>query len=405
LKEKILQLLAESLNRDPAEIMRLSEDSDLRAEGLESLAYIRFIVKAEEAFDIEINDSDLLLEDSMPLSFILDMIGKYIAPSGEKPVKKCLILDCDNVLWNGIAGEDELRDIFIGDEAFALQALAAELYEKGVLICLCSKNEPESVEEVFRHFPDMPLKPHMIAARRINRSNKAENLLSIADELNLYPDSFVFLDDSDYELGLVSSLLPGVETIKAGIGKTGVVERVSGLFPVTDAGGGRNRTEQYRQQKEREKIRLSSASVDEYNDSLKTRIDCHKALPSQARRLSELSMRTNQFNLASSRYTPDEIAALLENRDYLVAALSVSDIYGDMGIVGCAVVRLFEKSALIEGFMLSCRAFGRGFENGLLEFIKSSIGSRSLSGIYRPTEKNRKFARFYMENGVLSDEL
>jgi FkbH-like protein len=138
---------------------------------------------------------------------------------------------------------------------------------------------------------------------------------------------------------------------------------------------------------------------------LKTRIDCHKALPSQARRLSELSMRTNQFNLASSRYTPDEIAALLENRDYLVAALSVSDIYGDMGIVGCAVVRLFEKSALIEGFMLSCRAFGRGFENGLLEFIKSSIGSRSLSGIYRPTEKNRKFARFYMENGVLSDEL
>jgi FkbH-like protein len=142
------------------------------------------------------------------------------------------------VLWNGIAGEDELRDIFIGDEAFALQALAAELYEKGVLICLCSKNEPESVEEVFRHFPDMPLKPHMIAARRINRSNKAENLLSIADELNLYPDSFVFLDDSDYELGLVSSLLPGVETIKAGIGKTGVVERVSGLFPVTDAGAG-----------------------------------------------------------------------------------------------------------------------------------------------------------------------
>ena len=131
-------------------------------------------------------------------------------------------------------------------------------------------------------------------------------------------------------------------------------------------------------------------------------LTCETAAPEQAERLAELSQRTNQCNLADKRYTKEQVESLLSDTGCLVLSLSVADKYGDMGIVGAAVVRLETAQAMIEAFFLSCRAFDRGFETVLLEEIKKRFSDRAVAGIYVPTGKNGHYSRFYEQNGVTS---
>ncbi len=113
---------------------------------------------------------------------------------------------------------------------------------------------------------------------------------------------------------------------------------------------------------------------------------------------SELSQRTNQFNLSDVRYTEEEINYFIRDEGYCVYVLSASDKYGDMGLVGAAVVRKTENPVII-GFFLSCRVFGRGFEEHFLNKIKSNFAV-SMYGIYKRTDKNKRFEDFYPKNGV-----
>ena len=208
-------------------------------------------------------------------------------------------------------------------------------------------------------------------------------------------DSFVFLDDSAYETGLTAAMLPGITAITASYEDKAFINKIKDAF--TDTPNGSDRTCLYREQKDREKERLIYTTTAEYNASLNTSIACSLDAPEQADRISELSQRTNQFNLSGKRYTTDEIKWYIDCDDYNVISLSVSDKYGDMGLVGTAIVKN-GTPAVIEGFFISCRVFGRGFENLLLNKIKSSF--KKVAGIYINNEKNRRFSDFYENNGV-----
>jgi FkbH-like protein len=393
-KDRILELLAETIERDVDEIRSINENTNLAEIGLDSLNFIRFIVNMEEAFGIEVYDSDLLMNYFQTIGIIFETMEKYFtAPT---PLKKVLVLDCDNVLWSGIAGEEEIT---LNGDIIKFQAELIKLYEQGVLLCLCSKNELSNIEEAFR-IPDMLLKWEHIVCAKINFNDKAANMQEIAKELNLMTDSFVFADDSYYELGLVNALLPEVDTIKIDYSDFLLIIYTIKSFFGSESSRSANRTKLYREQKEREKEKLQFDTVDEYNRSLETRYICDSANDEQIDRIAELSQRTNQFNLSGRRYTGDEIKQLMNNENYIVLALSATDKYGDMGIVGAAMIKSTETTNIIENFMISCRVFGRDFEFVLLDKAKDLSAGRDLRGIYIPSEKNQRYARFYEKNGV-----
>ncbi len=387
-KGKILECLAQVLETDAAELARLEETASLQEVGMTSISFIQFVVAVEDAFSLEVRDSDLLMEKFQTLGDVYQTLSAYLDSPG--PMKKCLALDCDNVLWRGISGEEPIR---LDSRALALQRTLLELVDRGVLLCLCSRNEDAFVRASFAH-PDMLLREEHIAAARVNRGNKADNLLAMAAELHLTADSFVFLDDSDYELGLVRSLLPEVVCVKAEQASIQWLAELSALFPAESAGE-RNRTVLYREQKEREKTKRLYDTVEEYNRSLQTVCRCAPATEQELPRLAELSQRTHQCNLADTHYTREELAALREDPRYILLALSAADVYGDMGLVGLAVVR----DDVIEGFMLSCRVFDRDFEQALLSAVREKAGP-SLRGVYRATAKNTRYRDFYERNGV-----
>ena len=389
--ETILQCLSETLQKPLPQIQNLDPNTELTELGMTSLSFIAFIVKIEEALGIEVLDSDLIFENFSTLHKLFQTLAKYFP--NQAPIKKVLVLDADNVLWRGVAGEES---IVIDQSIIQFQRLCIALYERGVLLCLCSKNQLHLIEQAFASL-QMLLKKEHFAVLLANEKDKASNLYTIADELNLSPDSFVFADDSDYELGFIALNFPEVECVKIDhAALSDACATLSALFEHVQPTSELNRTQLYREQKEREKEKHRFTSVQEYNASLQTKVCCQKATADDCARLSELSARTHQFNLSGKQYTPEELQALLNAPDHLVLSLSVQDKYGDMGTVGMAVV----QGTTIEAFMLSCRVFDRDLELVLLNEIKQRVG-KALQGVYLPTDKNRRFEGFYSDNGVI----
>lgn len=388
-REKIIALLAEELEISYEDVEKHQPTAPLSELGFTSLKFISFIVKLEEMLDIEILDSDLFWGNFQTIDNMFITLEKYF--DKDIPIKKCLILDADGVLWKGISGEE---DIVIDKQVLNFQRTLLDLYNRGILLCVCSKNEDFLID---RSFSDhrMLLKKENFVCMLSNRSDKVTNICTIADKLNLSFDSMVFVDDSDYELGFVSVNLHEVKCIKFDYYDTYVIEKILELFANIQATSDINRTQLYLEQKSREKEKLRFTSVEEYNASLMTSVIIRLASTEDCARLAELSVRTHQFNLSARSYTEEQLSQMLTDAEYKVFVLSVDDKYGKMGIVGMAVL----KGNVIEAFMISCRAFDRDFELMLLNKLKE-ISSVPMQGIYVKTDKNQRYASFYTENGV-----
>jgi len=389
-QKKILSILGNIIEND---INNYPLTSPLNKFEFDSIRFIQFVVAIEEEFNIEIHDSDLLFTNFETIEMIFTTLEKYFNAS---VYKKVIICDCDNVLWQGIAGEEK---IYINEKTITLQKKLIDLYNKGILICLCSKNEKINIDNAFEIL-DMPLNLDHVIISKVDYNDKIKNIKSISYDLNLSLDSFVFADDSDYEIGLVNSLLPEVETVKVNYDNLSFIDDINRYFETYQLDI--NRTQLYKDQKEREKEKLRFNSVEEYNNSLKTKITCAFATNEQAERISELSQRTNQFNLSGSRYSTNEVKDFVSNSSYGVIYLTVSDKYGDMGIVGAAIFKSINELVVIENFYLSCRVFGRGFEYFIIDMIKNINNNKIIYGIYKETNKNQRYSEFYEKNEIIN---
>ena len=390
----ILDCLAKTLKLTNAEVQNIRMDVELSTIGLSSIDFVSFAVELENALGIEIRDSDLVMEKFKTLDCVVKTVSAYLSP--DTGTKKCLILDADNVLWKGISGEES---ICIDGDVLRFQQLLLRLYDRGVLLCLCSKNESWLIEESFADSRMRLTKEHFVVFLA-NRTDKATNILFIADELNLSTDQFVFVDDSDYELAFVKTAIFDIETVKADYTSMEFMQTVEHCFTNVMPTSDLNRTQLYRGQKERQKVKRTTASVAEYNETLHTETVCRTASVQECMRLAELSERTHQFNLSAKQYSEQTLSALLEDPAYTVLSLSARDKFGDMGIVGMAVA----KHDIIEAFMLSCRVFDRGFEYILLDKLKEIIG-KPLYGVFSPNPKNLRYADFYSQNNVTTTDL
>lgn len=331
--------------------------------------------------------------------------------------RKCVVLDCDNVLWGGIIGEDGLAGIKLsathpGSAFREFQEEVLNLYHRGIILALCSKNDEAVLWEVFRTHPGMLLREKHISSWRINWNDKVANLKEIAAELNIGLDSLVFVDDSEFEINLVRQMLPEVSVIHLPVAEAvhnALKLAASGLFDTLSLSNeDRERGSLYRAEVQRRKFRQETADIDTYLVSLEMVLTIAPADTLSLPRVSQLTQRTNQFNLTTQRYTESEIASFIKNPDSAVICLNLSDRFGDSGLVGVAIVFFEEDRARIDTLLLSCRVLGRKVEDAFLAQVlifMQQKGARKALGEYIPSSKNAQVKDFYAGRGFIRSSI
>ena len=363
-------------------------------------------------------------QSSAPLSQIaLATIGqeyaKYIRALAGL-TKKCLVLDCDDTLWGGLIGEDGIDGIRLGPNYpgncfVAFQNEILGLHQRGILLALNSKNNEADVLDVIRRHPSMVLREEHIATWQINWDDKATNIQRIADTLHAHLDSMVFVDDSPLEIDLINSRLPNVATIQVPKSSSQVIGMLlsSGYFDsLSYSGEDQSRTAHFVASRRFAARTEAPPSQTEYLKSLDIQTDIGLAGPAELPRISQLVLKTNQFNLTVQRHHRGDIERLATSPNSAVFYVKVRERIGDLGLVGVASLRIGDRIAHIDDFLLSCRALGRGVESVLLikvgEYAFRHLHCHTLRGYYKPSTKNAQVRDFYAKHafspdGCLSD--
>ena len=326
--------------------------------------------------------------------------------------RKCLVLDLDNTLWGGVVGEDGPAGVRIGvgdpeGEAFLdLHHRLKALQAQGVLLAVCSKNNPGDVQELFDARPEMPLKLADFAAAEISWEPKHEGLKRIAARLNLGLDSLVFVDDTPAEVSLIHQMLPEVKTVLL---PPDPAEHVAALDRLTDFESAAvteedaRRTEQYRENRQREELLSAAGDLSAYLASLRTELAITRAKRDDLPRIHQLFAKTNQFNLTTQRYTPAEVERFIGSPICELWVVRARDRFGDLGTIGAVLLRRDGRILYIDSFVMSCRAMGRGIETAIMNHVKHRLidepGHLELRGRYVPTPRNQPVETFYEDQG------
>ena len=337
--------------------------------------------------------------------------------------KKALIFDCDNTLWKGIIGEDGLEGIEMGNSTsagkvfFAVQNIAKMLSQNGVIICLCSKNNEDDVNEALDNHPEMTLQNEDIVIKKINWTDKATNIKEIAKSLNIGLDSLVFVDDSEFEINLINEILPEVDTILVPKNlyeyERTLNDYVNKYFNFKINAEDAKKTQIYKEQIERENEKVQFTSIDDYIASLEISVQILENDLSQLSRIAQMTQKTNQFNLTTYRYSEADITGFFNSVNHTIFAYSIKDKYGDSGITAVVILEKMDddpKVLIINTFLMSCRIIGRNIEHKIMDHIvewSSQNYFERIKSTYIKTKKNDQVKDFYSKNGfqtVTSDE-
>jgi len=335
-----------------------------------------------------------------------------------KPLKgltrKCVVVDLDGTLWGGVVGEVGPEGIQLGPAAPGIeyvdfQEALLNLTKRGILLAICSKNNPDDVLPVLRDHKHMVLHEEHFSAMRINWRNKAENLAELAAELNIGLDALVFLDDNPVERELVRQLLPEVLVVDmpkdASLYRT-TLEDLTDFELLAITREDELRVSQYQANRKRQALEQSARSLDEYLHSLDIRAAIGRAQASHVPRLVQMFNKTNQFNTTTRRYQPPDVERFLSYGEHQVYVLDVVDRFGEHGLVGTAVVREQGDTWFIDNVLLSCRVMGLSVETAVLKHIYDEACRRGvvrLVGEFIPTKKNGPCSDFFQRHGFRPD--
>lgn len=327
-------------------------------------------------------------------------------------VKKCVVVDLDNTLWGGVIGDDGIDGIQLGElgdgPAFAaLQTWLLELKRRGILLAVCSKNNEDTAKEPFEKHPETVLRLEDFAAFVANWENKAQNIRQIQQTLNIGMDSFVFLDDNPFERNLVREMLPEVTVPELPEDPALVPAFVKGLhlfeavsFSEEDAA----RTAQYQAEASRTAAQASFTSYEDYLVSLNMQGEILPFDSFHYPRIAQLTQRSNQFNLRTVRYSEADIAAIAADPAYLTRYMTLSDRFGEHGLISVVICKQQDADTLfIDTWLMSCRVLRRGVEGCLFDAIVQMAldhGYTYLTAEYLPTAKNKMVEHFYDEIGM-----
>jgi len=324
--------------------------------------------------------------------------------------RKVLVLDLDNTLWGGVIGDDGVDKIQIGRETPVAEAYTAfqeyclALQKRGVLLAVCSKNDEGIAKQGFEH-PDSILKLEHISCFKANGEPKPENILAIAEELNLGVDSFVFVDDNPAERAIVEAQIGGIAV--PCIGKevsryAAIIETGRYFEPVSMSQEDLSRAGLYQANAARATLEARFASYGEYLDSLEMSAEIARFKPIYLERIAQLTNKTNQFNLTTRRYTLAEMEALARDEHVIGLYGKLSDRFGDNGLISIVLGRREGEVLHLDLWLMSCRVLKRDMELAMLDAVARearAAGIRTLMGYYMPTKKNGMVADHYDKLG------
>ena len=370
--------------------------------------------------NVDIRDPRLVITADLhfTISFTKEIalaINKIINASVGKFIK-CIILDLDNTLWGGVIGDDGLDGIQIGDlgvgKAFSeFQKWLKLLRKRGIILCVCSKNNEEIAKEPFIKHPDMILSLDDIAVFVANWDNKVKNIEYITKILNIGYDSIVFIDDNPVERDMVKSAINKIIVPELPSDPTLYKEFLikENIFEITNYSNlDHERTKKYQAEAERKTLESSSFNVDDYLKSLKMKAEFKKVNEQIFPRVSQLTQRTNQFNARTIRYDESKIKKISNDENYISFGYKLKDKFGNHGLVGLIILHKVNDLCLfIDTFCMSCRVFNRGFEHFIINHIKAIMlnnGYQHLLVEWIPTEKNDIVRSFFSSIGFKNFE-
>ena len=334
---------------------------------------------------------------------------RFIQPLSGK-ISKALVVDLDNTLWGGVVGEDGLTGIKLSQEypgAFyqSLQRVILDLYQRGIILAICSKNNYTDAMEVIEKHQGMILKPQNFAAMRINWNDKVQNLREIALELNIGVETLAFLDDNPVERQRIRNDLPKVNVIDLPANPAGYAQalRDSPFFERLDLSKeDRERGRYYAEQRQRSEMEQSATSMADFYRSLQQELEITLVSKETLTRVAQLTQKTNQFNLTTHRYTDQQITEMAASSDWQIYSLRVQDRFGDNGLVGVAILHIEGEIAEIDTMLLSCRVIGRTIETSFLWYLihkACELDIKQFRGWFLPTKKNIPCENFYSQHG------
>lgn len=334
----------------------------------------------------------------------------------EGKIHKCLILDLDNTLWGGVVGDDGWEGVQLGHglgigKAFTeFQQWVKKLRERGIIIAVCSKNDEDKAKEPFEKNPEMVLRLDDIAVFIANWENKADNIRTIQQILNIGFDSMVFIDDNPFERNMVRENVPGICVPEMPEDQGEWLEYLYSLDLFETAAyssADKDRTKQYQTEAKRVQASQCFANEGEFLQSLGMISVVEGFTVFNIPRVAQLSQRSNQFNLRTIRYTDSEIESLGKDDRYACFTFTLEDRFGDNGLICVVILQKMDKETLfIDTWFMSCRVLKRGMEyftlNNLVAYARQN-GFKRIIGEYIPTQKNGMVREHYPNLGFMSD--
>jgi len=341
--------------------------------------------------------------------FVNELMGYVYAVTGI--TKKCIVLDLDNTLWGGIIGEDGFDKIKLGDNPVGrsfveFQKRLLALNQRGILLAINSKNNFDDAIEVIQKHPSMVLREDNFACVKINWDDKVTNLQKIAEELNIGLDSMVFFDDDQINQEYVRGSLPEVLVMdlpKDSSQYPSIITEMKEFDVLRVTEEDTKRSGMYLGQKKRKELENEVGDFNEFLKQMNIEVKVQKASSFSIPRISQLTLKTNQFNLTTKRYQEDEVSKFSSSDDKIVECVQVSDKFGDNGITGTYIVeKKNDEEWIIDTFLLSCRIMGRGVEEIMISQIIENArlsGIKRVKGEFIPTAKNKPAENFYEKLG------
>jgi len=331
--------------------------------------------------------------------------------------KKCLILDLDNTVWGGVIGDDGLEGIQLGHglgigKAFTeFQMWVKKLKQRGIIICVASKNNEATAKEPFEKHPDMVLRLDDIAVFQANWETKVDNIRTIQQILNIGFDSMVFLDDNPFERNMVRENIPAITVPELPEDPAEYLEYLYSLNLFETASYSnldKDRTKQYQVEAQRVSLSKTFTNEADFLQSLNMVSVVSGFTKFNTPRVAQLSQRSNQFNLRTVRYTDADIEALANDSSVIDLSFTLEDKFGDNGLIAVVIMKPMDKETLfVDTWFMSCRVLKRGMENFTLNTMvekAKSAGYKHIVGEYLPTPKNKMVEQHYLGLGFRSIE-
>jgi len=324
--------------------------------------------------------------------------------------KKCIVLDLDNTLWGNIIGEDGFEGIKLGPypegRSFVeFQKVIKSLSENGIILAINSKNNQKDAMKAINEHPHMILREKDFSCIKINWNDKISNMIEISNELNIGLDSIVFFDDDPVNRELLRMSMPEINTVelpKDPSTYAQILRNLNDFNTLKITKDDIHRKIMYKQEQNRQKLESSTENLNEYLKKLDIKIKIKLNDKFSISRISQLILKTNQFNLTTKRYQEEQIKEFVKDETMIVGCSEIEDKFGENGITNVFIIKTKPNEWIIDTFLLSCRIMGRGIEEGIigkiLEIAKNK-GIEKITATFIPTEKNKPAENFLKNYG------